>query len=126
MNFTLYYKNNCYASINILNIIRSNNLLINCLLVNIDNSNIPDNITNIPAIIVSNINNPLYNDDAINWINNIKFFNQTTNNINKNNVIMPSIIDNNLSCNKKELSSLSDRYTTLNDEIIEKNLLNIN
>ena len=115
MDIVLFYSKKCKISIKLLDIIQKENISNKCTLICIDDNKIklPTNITNIPAIITKNINKPLYNNDCVDFIYNMKFFNQTTNNINKNNVIDIDIKQDNLWYNKNELSSYIRNYTVL-------------
>jgi len=115
MDFTLFYSKKCILSIKLLDIIKNNNISNIAILLCVDKNNIPNNILNIPAIITKNTCKPIYNNDCINFLDNIKYFNQTTNNINKNNVINININNDVLSYNKYESNNIYNNYTLLND-----------
>jgi hypothetical protein len=88
----------------------------------------PPFVTSVPTIIAQNLTKPLVGKEAMDWIENKKFFNQITNNVNKKNVIDPKIkssIDD-LGFNKIESTSISDHYTNINDVNIEKAMLDYN
>jgi hypothetical protein len=78
---------------------------------------IPKVITDVPTIIVKGLSEPLIGIKAIEWIENKKYFDQTTNNIKKNNVLDPHIESalKDLEFNKNENNSISDHYTNFKD-----------
>jgi len=119
MKFFVFYSNKCDNCANLLKIIQREQLVDQCQLISFETNadKIPQFIQYIPAIVAPNLSKPLFGQDAIEWIENRKFFNQTTNNINKNNTINPNIKSSldDLSYNKKESLSISDHYTTIND-----------
>lgn len=130
MKFYIFYSKYCKQSITLIELINKYKLLEECILIDSDQnkSKIPIHITSIPTIIAPNISKPLIGIDAINWIENKQYFNQTTNNINNNNVIQPNIKSefDELAFNKKEATSISDHYTNINDTQINKNMLDFN
>ena len=124
MKFYLFYSDKCIHCKNIINLIKSENLFDMCQLVSIEQKDkIPISIKTVPTIIAKELNKPLSGKDAFDWIHNIKFFNQTTNNVNKLNIINPDIKPDDLSYNKLETSTISDKYTNISDEYIKKNML---
>ena len=63
----------------------------NLILYETNHDKIPSYIKSVPTIIAPNLLKPLVGVETIEWIKNRKYFNQTTNNIEKNNVISPEI-----------------------------------
>lgn len=129
MKFYLFYSNKCSYCQQILQIINNENLSNYCKIIcfETDSDKIPKIIENVPTIIAESLSKPLVGTDAINWIQNKKYFNQITNNININTDFNPNIKQNNdLSYNKSESSSISDHYINLNDTDIEKTMLDYN
>ena len=127
MKFFVFYSNKCENCTKLLKTIKEEHLVDQCQLVSFEASanKIPPFIQFIPAIIAQNLSKPLFGQDAIEWVENKKYFNQTTNNINKINVVNPNIkstVDE-LSFNKKESLSISDHYTTINDLNIAKTMM---
>lgn len=127
MNFFVFYSNRCSNCEKLLKTIKQEHLVDRCQLVSFEANadKIPAFIHYIPAIVAQNLSKPLFGQDAIQWVENKKYFDQTTNNISKNNVIDPNIKSSfdELSFNKKESSSISDHYTTINDSNITKTML---
>ena len=127
MKFFLFYSNKCRYCSNIIDLINSDNLSNECQMICFEDepSKIPSIITDVPTIVAPNLTQPLVGIDALKWIENKKYYDQITNNINKINVINPKIesaIDY-LAFNKKETVSISDSYTNIEDIDIEKNQL---
>jgi hypothetical protein len=124
MKFFVFYSNKCYYCNNLLKTIQDEKLVDQCQLIcfETDPEKIPDIITNVPTIIAKNLIKPLVGIETIEWIKNIKFFNQITNNIICNNVIDPNIVSalKDLEFNKYESSSISDHYTNISDSNIDK------
>jgi hypothetical protein len=127
MKFFVFYSNRCNTCQKLLKTIQDEQQASNCQLVSFEtNANkIPPFIEYVPAIVAQNLSKPLFGEDAIQWVENKKYFDQTTNNINKNNVINPNIKSSldDLSYNKKESLSISDHYTTINDANLAKTML---
>lgn len=128
MKFYVFYSIHCKYSVKLLELIKNENLLNECNLIQFETNQekIPSYITSVPTIIAPNLSKPLIGIQTIEWINNRKFFNQTTNNIEKNNVVSPDIKSalEGLEFNKLESTSISDHYTNINDTQIEKVMLN--
>lgn len=114
----IYYSDkndNCVKIINYLNKNNINNLF---KIINIDNSKDPKEIKviqtilngknlqhSLPFIIDINLNQILYGGEKVfNYIKNIKYFNNSTNNIlNTTNIINPTIKEDDKAFNKDEL-----------------------
>lgn len=128
MKFFVFYSNNCQYCNKLLKYIQEENLNNECSLICFESNpdKIPEFITNVPTIIAQYLSKPLIGLEAVEWIKNKKYFNQTTNNIKINNVINPNIESalKELEFNKNEIMSISDKYTTINDTHIEKVLMN--
>jgi hypothetical protein len=130
MKFFVFYSSNCGFCQKLINIIQEVKVTDQCQLVCFESNpdKFPQFITNVPTIIAENLTKPLVGKEAMDWIENKKFFNQITNNINKKNVIDPKIkspVDD-LGFNKSESTSISDHYTNINDVDIEKAMLDYN
>jgi hypothetical protein len=127
MKFFVFYSDKCENCIKLLNTIQKENLFDECQLISFETNadKIPPYIQYIPAIVAQNLSKPLFGKEAIEWIINKKFFNQTTNNINKNNVVNPNIksLFDELSFNKNEITSISDHYTNIGETDISKSML---
>ena len=128
MKFYVFYSKQCKYSNKLLELIKEYKLLDECNLISLEDNynNIPKNIKIVPTIIAPNLAKPLVGNDKIIWIENLKYFNQTTNNIKLNNTINPDIKSalEGLEYNKNESSKISDNYTTINDQHIDKVMLN--
>jgi len=124
MKFYVFYSNQCKHSIKLLELIKNENLLNDCNLIEFETNRgkIPEYIKSVPTIIAQNLSKPLIGIETINWINNKKYFNQTTNNLKFNNVIQPNIKSalEGLEFNKLE----STKYTNINDTHFDKVVLN--
>ena len=124
MKFFVFYSNKCKYCEKLLKTIQNEKLIDYCQLICFETNadKIPNFITNVPTIVAQNLLKPLVGQEAILWVENKKYFNQITNNINTSNTINPNIksalID--LEFNKSEASSISDHYTTINDSNINK------
>jgi hypothetical protein len=127
MKFFVFYSNKCHYCENLLKTIQKERLVDQCQLICFETNpeKIPQIITNVPTIIAKDLIKPLIGMEAIEWIENRKFFNQITNNIVSNNVINPNIISalKDLEFNKSESSSISDHYTNITDTNIEKTMM---
>ena len=90
MKFFVFYSNKCKFCDNLLKVIQNEKLMDQCQLIcfETESEKIPDIITNVPTIIARNLTKPLVGLEAIKWIENMKFFNQTTNNITHNNLFI--------------------------------------
>ena len=128
MKFYVFYSNQCKYSIKLLELIKNENLTSECNLIQFETNQdkIPDYIKSVPTIIAPNLSKPLIGIETIEWIKNKKYFNQITNNIQKNNVIQPNIKSalDGLEFNKLESTSISDHYTNINDTQFDKVMLN--
>jgi hypothetical protein len=107
--------------------IQDENLIKYCTLICLEThpNKFPKFITNVPTIIAEHLTKPLVGLEAIEWTENIKYFHQTTNNIQNNSVIYPdirSLLDL-YGYNKTETTSISDKYTNIGDINIEKQML---
>jgi hypothetical protein len=127
MKFFVFYSNKCHYCENLLRSIQKEKLADQCQLICFETSpeKIPNIITNVPTIIAKDLMKPLVGIETIEWIENRKFFNQTTNNIISNNVVNPNIVSalKDLEFNKSESSSISDHYTNITDTNIDKPMM---
>jgi len=130
MSFIVFYSNRCPYCDRLIKIIQAEQLVNNCQLICFESNpdKIPTIITNVPTIIAQNLSKQLIGLEAIEWVQNKKFFNQTTNNINNNNIIYPQIksVLEDLAFNKLENTTISDRYTNIGDTDISKNMMEYN
>jgi len=130
MKFFVFYSIKCKYCDQLLKTIQNEKLNDQCNLICFESNptRIPDFITSVPTIIAQNLSKPLVGFEAINWIENKKYFNQITNNISISNVINPNIKSalEEFEFNKLESSSISDHYTNINDSVLEKPMLDYN
>lgn len=77
----LFYSNQCEFCKKIILDLKKKNIINIFKLINIDNINkIPNDIDIVPTIVDSNFNQPIKGKLAFEYINNLKFFNNSTNN----------------------------------------------
>jgi len=103
----IFYSDQCNFSKKLLDYINKNNLVNLFKLINIDNTkNIPNNIDIVPTIIDTDLNQILKSKKVFEYIVNIKYFNNPTNNIEfiKNLPTNPLIIEDNKAY--KEINNL--------------------
>lgn len=136
VSFFVFYSKKCKYSYQLCKTIEEEHFLDRCKLISLeDNKSIFDkhNIKHVPVIITKNIK-PIYGDDAINFIKNLKFYDQNTNNIRDvNNVTATKYNDpkiksvfSDLEFNEKEAKQISDNYTNIDDIDIKKLLMDVN
>ena len=130
MKSYIYYSSQCIHSDKVIKLIETEKLIneFNFIQLETHRDKFPSYITSLPTIIAPNLSKPLVGVECINWILNRKYFNQTTNNINNNNVVhidIKSALDG-LEFNKKESNSISDSYTSLNDTQFDKIMMDFN
>lgn len=89
----LFYSDNCKYCIKLIKYIKKNNYN-SLLLINIDNNDYPNEITIVPSLIDTELNQPLEGKKVFEYIINSKYFNNPTNNIN-NKSINPIIVEDN-------------------------------
>lgn len=77
----LFYSNKCEYSKKILLYLEKNNIKDEFKLINVDNQKLPPEIKIVPTIIDSYINEILEGKKAFEYLSNIKYFNNPTNNI---------------------------------------------
>ena len=77
----LFYSNNCVHSKKMLTDINTFGIIDMFTLINVDITPPPDGIDIVPTIVDSDINQPLKGKKAFEYINNFKYFNNPTNNI---------------------------------------------
>lgn len=124
----LFYSKKCIFSINLEDLINKedlNDLFIKINIDNIDNRKKFQSLglDKIPTIITKTSNTPLFGKVAFEWINNLKYFHQITNNINySHKIIDPKIIsDIDKLAYNKEVKKISDSYTDIDDKEIKLN-----
>ena len=127
MKFFVFYSANCGHCQRLIKTIQDEKITDQCQLICFESNpdKFPQFITSVPTIIAENLTKQLIGKEAMDWIENKKFFNQTTNNINKKNVVDPKIKSpvEEFGFNKSESTSISDHYTNINDVDIEKTML---
>lgn len=77
----IFYSNNCEYCKKLLNYLEKNNIQNIFKLINIDTTDVPENIDIVPTIIDTELNQPLKGKKAFEYLINIKYFNNPTNNI---------------------------------------------
>jgi hypothetical protein len=116
----LFIKDNCDLSNKLLSLIGETFRVLNT-----DSIKVPNELKDyeVPFIIVKNIIKPMEREYAITYLENIKFFNQSTNNISNKIIQMKPIINDldKIGVNK-EFNKISDEYTFIEDG---KNIENI-
>jgi hypothetical protein len=115
----IFYSEQCTFSKKLLDYVNKNNLIHLFKLINVDTTkNIPDYIDSVPTIIDTNLNQYLKSKKAFEYIVNIKYFNNPTNNIEliKNLPINPLIIEDN-----KAYKEINDSNLEINENNIELN-----
>ena len=126
MNFFVFHSKNCNYSIKLLELLNQEKLLDQCQLICLEDNpdKIPKLVTHVPTIIAKNLLKPLIGKDALIWIQNKKYFNQTSNNINNScpNPNIKSEVDD-LAYNKDEVKKISDHYTNIEDKVIDKSMM---
>ena len=116
----IFYSDQCNFSKKLLDYINKNNLVHLFKLINIDTTkNIPNNIDIVPTIIDTDLNQFLKSKKVFEYIVNIKYFNNPTNNIEliKNLPSNPLIIEDNKAY--KEINNLELELNESNE--INKN-----
>jgi len=120
MSNILFYSDKCQYSMMFIKKLHDENMLQEFKLINIlELKEIPPMITNIPTIIVKNINVPLTGIKAFAWLENSKYFYQQTNNIN-NKVNQININQDNSISNDKTNNKKTDDFANLKDEDDDK------
>ena len=114
MNY-LFYSNYCQYSKELLKLIIDNNFntYFKFICIDDDNIKIPDLITNVPSIIINNINKVLMGNEAFEWVKLQKFININTNNSTKiiNNDGLP------VNKNEKNYDNTKTIFTYIEDNI---------
>jgi len=109
----IYLSSRCKYCRDLLTKIRDND--INVELINIDKDPYPNEVKSVPTLIESNLLNPLIGKKVFEWVENQKYFNQKSNNINlSKNIILPKNSD--LLKEQKE-NTKKLQYCNINDSI---------
>ena len=117
MQNLLFYSEYCKFSKLLIKKLEDENLINEFKLIDIKTvKELPKIITNVPTIIVKNINRPLVGIHAFNWIENTKYFYQKTNNIKNVFKIPPSKNDINQLKGFKSVNKISDDFSSINDK----------
>ena len=123
MNNILFYSKKCKYSMLFIKKLQDENIIQDFRLIDVlELTQIPDIITNIPTIIVKNINVPLSGINAFNWLENSKYFYRQTNNI--NNVIPQISISNDSISNDNTNNRITEDFANIRDEDDEKTTKN--
>jgi hypothetical protein len=77
----LFYSNKCEYSKKILLYLEKNNIKDVFKMINVDNIKLPDDIKVVPTIIDTDLNEVMEGKKAFEYLSNIKYFNNPTNNI---------------------------------------------
>jgi len=77
----LFYSNKCEYSKKILLYLEKNNIKDEFKMINVDNIKLPDDIKIVPTIIDTDLNEVMEGKKAFEYLSNIKYFNNPTNNI---------------------------------------------
>ena len=85
----IFYSNKCDYSKKMLVYLENNNIKNFFKLVNIDQNSYPPEIDIVPTIIDTELNQPMKGKKAFEYLLNIKYFNNPTNNIEYNKNIIP-------------------------------------
>lgn len=126
MSIFVFYSERCEKSQELRNIIRDESLDDKCkfICLETERDKFCDFVKCVPTIIAKNLSKPLFGDDAIEWIKNLKYYNRCTNNIKKNNVVEIKIRSafKDLEFNKSEAEAISDQYSVFYDKNKDKNI----
>ena len=120
LEIILFYSNRCPHCRMLIDKMTRANLIDKCILVCLEQNpeKFPAKISSVPTILTNTISRPLIGDAAIEWIENYKYFDQTTNNIRKNNVINPTIPPSHdgLEYDNSDSNKIKNKYTTIDDQ----------
>jgi hypothetical protein len=116
----LFVKKNCELSMKLQSLVDDKYKV-----VDVNSINLPDELKkfDVPFLIVKNVIKPLECENAVAYLENIKFYNQQTNNITKKIIQMKPIVNelDNRGINP-EFKKISDDYTFIEDgKVIDKN-----
>lgn len=114
-NNILFYSDKCQYSMLFIKKLQDEDMLKEFRLINVlELKTIPSTITNIPTIVVKNINIPLSGISAFDWLENSKYFYQKTNNVN-NKVKNLNIQQDTTMCIENNHHKKTDDFANLND-----------
>jgi hypothetical protein len=117
----LFYSDKCQYCVLFIKKLHSENMLPNFKLINVHElKQIPAAITNVPTIIVNNINVPLSGINAFEWLEKTKYFYQRTNNINVKVNHININQDTSMCIEDTKIHKPTDIYANLKDEDDEK------
>lgn len=77
----VFYSSKCQWSQKLLTYLEKNNITKYFMLINVDKTSVPKQITMVPTIVDETLNEPLEGKKAFEYILNLKFFNNPTNNV---------------------------------------------
>jgi arsenate reductase-like glutaredoxin family protein len=77
----VFYSEQCEYSKKLLAYLEKNNIKNLFKLVNIDNTDVPDDIDVVPSIVDTELNQPMKGKKAFEYLLNLKYFNNPTNNV---------------------------------------------
>lgn len=119
MSNILFYSQKCKYSMLFIKKLQDENMIQEFRLIDIlEIKKIPDIITNIPTIIVKNINVPLSGINAFNWLENSKYFYRQTNNI--NNIVPYISISQDSISNDNTNNRKTEDFANINDDDDDK------
>lgn len=114
----VFYSNKCEYSKKLIDYLEKNNIK-NCFkLINIDNDDYPSDIDIVPTIIDTELTQPMKGKKAFEYLLNIKYFNNPTNNIEyiKNIIPNPNIPEDEKAIKTKSLN------LELDNTVIKQNI----
>lgn len=120
----IFYSNKCEYSKKMLTYLENNNIKSFFKLVNIDQNSYPPDIDMVPTIIDTELNQPMKGKKAFEYLLNIKYFNNPTNNIeyNKNIIPRPNIPEDDKAIKVKNSNlELVNENSTIKNESINYN-----
>lgn len=117
----LFYSDKCKYCTLFINKLHNENMLSNFKLINVHElKQIPTAVTNVPTIIVNNINVPLSGINAFEWLEKSKYFYQRTNNVNVKVNHININQDTSMCVENTKINKPSDIYANLKDEDDDK------
>jgi hypothetical protein len=123
----VFYSDQCEYSKKLIAYLEKNNIKNLFKLINIDNTNVPDNIDVVPSIVDTELNQPMKGKKAFEYLLNLKFFNNPTNNVDylKELPQNPNIPHDDKAIKLKILNfELNSNNTNTNHEVIFNDLFN--
>lgn len=124
----IFYSEQCEYSKKLLAYLEKNNITNLFKLVNIDKTNVPKDIDVVPSILDTELNQPMKGKKAFEYLLNLKYFNNPTNNVDyiKELPANPNIPEDDKAIKSKTLNLElnSSNINTISTEIILNDLFN--